>query len=366
MKNNWPVKKLGEIAKIYQPKTITSTEIKEQGQYKVFGANGVIGYYDKYNHENPEVLITCRGATCGTINYSEPNSWITGNSMVVHPIDENQLSKDYLYYSLQVLPVETTISGTAQPQITRSQLEPLTVPLPNIETQNMIVEKLDAVRKAQKLIDLQIQKTEELFESLLKNEINSSGVKGQLSDFTRLVTYGFTSPMPVAESGPFMITARDINDGEIKYKTCRKTSFEAYKQLSNKSKPELEDILLTKDGTLGRIALVTEIPLCINQSVALIKPEKSKVMSKFLKYLLESSEYQREMLRNAGGATIKHIYITIVDKMGISVPDIKKQKEIIEKLDAIQDYKKLLQKQKQLYEELFDSVLYKSMKGEMN
>ena len=93
--STWPVVELGEVCKIYQPETITSKEIKSEGPYKVFGANGVIGFYEKYNHENPEVLITCRGATCGTINLSEPKCWITGNAMVVSPLD-NRINKIYL------------------------------------------------------------------------------------------------------------------------------------------------------------------------------------------------------------------------------------------------------------------------------
>lgn len=55
------------------------------GAYPVFGANGIIGRYYQYNHEEPQLLITCRGATCGSVNISEPFSWITGNAMVVRP-----------------------------------------------------------------------------------------------------------------------------------------------------------------------------------------------------------------------------------------------------------------------------------------
>jgi type I restriction enzyme M protein len=58
---------LENVAEIYQPKTITSKEIKDEGKYKVFGANGVIGYYDQYNHDESEVAVTCRGATCGPL-----------------------------------------------------------------------------------------------------------------------------------------------------------------------------------------------------------------------------------------------------------------------------------------------------------
>ncbi len=90
---------LSEVCDLYQPQTISASDFKENGEYKVFGANGVIGYYDKYNHEDSEVLITCRGATCGTINFSEPKSWITGNAMVAKPID-NRINKRFLFHLL--------------------------------------------------------------------------------------------------------------------------------------------------------------------------------------------------------------------------------------------------------------------------
>jgi type I restriction enzyme, S subunit len=75
---------LDEIACMYQPKTITQQDMMIDGEFKVYGANGLIGFYDKYNHECSEILVTCRGATCGEVNLSEPKSWVTGNAMVVH------------------------------------------------------------------------------------------------------------------------------------------------------------------------------------------------------------------------------------------------------------------------------------------
>ena len=74
---------------MHQPKTIGLKDLVPNGQYPVFGANGIIGYYDKFNHEEPQLLITCRGATCGAVNISEPYSWITGNAMVVRPLEES-------------------------------------------------------------------------------------------------------------------------------------------------------------------------------------------------------------------------------------------------------------------------------------
>jgi hypothetical protein len=70
----WETRELGDVCEVYQPKTITGAEILDDGPFKVYGANGVIGYYDKFNHEESEVAITCRGATCGTVNFTEPES----------------------------------------------------------------------------------------------------------------------------------------------------------------------------------------------------------------------------------------------------------------------------------------------------
>jgi len=143
---------------------------------------------------------------------------------------------------------------------------------------------------------------------------------GKLEEYFSFISYGFTNPMPTVEHGIFMLTAADINGGRLQLETARKTTEAAYRTLlSPKSKPKKNDILLTKDGSLGRLALVGDEQICINQSVAVIRPN-DKVEPTFLKLLLESPPYQRKMLDDAGGSTIKHIYITIVNLMPVGLP----------------------------------------------
>lgn len=141
-----------------------------------------------------------------------------------------------------------------------------------------------------------------------------------LADFLSFISYGFTNPMPTVADGVYMITAADIDQGKLQLASARKTSISSFeKLLTAKSKPRAKDILLTKDGSLGRLALVGDEVICINQSVAVLRPNE-KVEPNFLKHLLESPWYQTRMLDDAGGSTIKHIYITIVDKMPIGLP----------------------------------------------
>lgn len=169
IRSKYTLVKLADLCEMYQPKTISGDEIKTEGEYKVFGANGVIGYYDKFNHEESEVAMTCRGATCGTINYTEPKSWITGNAMVITPKD-NRLLKLYLKEYLANTNVSHVITGSAQPQITRTNLSPLQIPLPPLEVQEQIVSECQAVdneyNAAHETIIAAKQNIQSIFENL--------------------------------------------------------------------------------------------------------------------------------------------------------------------------------------------------------
>ena len=148
-------KALKYICKMYQPKTISKLDFVENGEFVVFGANGIIGKYDKFNHEFSEVLVTCRGATCGEVNVSEPKSWITGNAMVTIPLDKTELSKEYLAVVLKSLELNSVITGSAQPQITRENLQTFEIPLPPLDIQNKIVIEVTVRRARAK--ELQIE-----------------------------------------------------------------------------------------------------------------------------------------------------------------------------------------------------------------
>ena len=145
---------LGKIASIYQPQTITKSDLVENGTYPVYGANGVIGYFSRFNHKESQIMITCRGSTCGTVNISVPYSWITGNAMVINVDDyKEKVDKMYLYYYLRTLPWEELISGSGQPQIVRGPLLTLKVTLPPLDRQIEIRKIIDAF-----VIKLEIEK----------------------------------------------------------------------------------------------------------------------------------------------------------------------------------------------------------------
>lgn len=158
-----------------------------------------------------------------------------------------------------------------------------------------------------------------------------------LSEFLTRITYGFTNPMPDSDEGPWKLTAKDVVDGKINYHTARRTTKAAYENLlTDKSRPKVGDILLTKDGSIGRVAVVDKEGVCINQSVALLQ-RNQKIDAGFLGYLLQSPYYQSTMENDAHGTTIKHIYIKLVAKMEVAVPPLYEQTKIVDILKSLDD-----------------------------
>ena len=170
--DGWVECALGSVCEMYQPKTITGKDLVEDGPYPVYGANGVIGRFTAFNHEEAEVLVTCRGATCGSINISEPRSWVTGNAMVVRPLN-GSLDKAFLEHLLRNgVDLSPAITGAAQPQITRTNLSPLMITFPtSVSEQRDLTASFDELQSAaDSLYDVNARKLaalDELKKSLL-------------------------------------------------------------------------------------------------------------------------------------------------------------------------------------------------------
>ena len=128
----WESSTLGNECQMYQPKTLGLSELDEFAKYKVYGANGIIGKYHAYNHENSEIAMACRGNSCGTVNRTAPFSWITGNAMAIKMIDDS-IHNEYIKQALRYANVEGAISGSGQPQLTRENLNSIKLCKPTRE-----------------------------------------------------------------------------------------------------------------------------------------------------------------------------------------------------------------------------------------
>ena len=139
---SWKIVKLGDISNITYGKGLPTKNLKSRG-FPVFGANGIIGFYDKYLYEKSQLLISCRGANSGTINTSPPHCFITNNSLIVDfPVEQETLRRIY-YYFLQTANKERLVTGTAQPQVTINNAIEIELPLPPLNEQKRIVAKIE-------------------------------------------------------------------------------------------------------------------------------------------------------------------------------------------------------------------------------
>lgn len=162
-KTEWKQQSLAELAEMYQPKTISGKDLIVDGKYFVYGANGVIGKYNQYNHTDSEIAIACRGASCGSIQMTLPFSWITGNAMVLRPYSDFPY-REYLYYYLLAKNPNYLCSGSAQPQLTRENLTLYTLKVPS-KTELDAFEKY--AKQARKII---IKNQQEIVELLTLRE----------------------------------------------------------------------------------------------------------------------------------------------------------------------------------------------------
>lgn len=141
----WRVTSIGEMCEIYQPETISGADLIDNGDYKVFGSNGVIGFYNRFNHEDPEVVVSCRG-DCGNVFWTTENSWITGNAMVFKPRD-SWMSKEYVLRNLRIMNLKNIVTGTVQGQITRNNVSGLTILQPNEDLMKMYASITDPINE---------------------------------------------------------------------------------------------------------------------------------------------------------------------------------------------------------------------------
>ena len=119
----WEVKKLGKIVKIEYGKGPSTKDLKKNG-YPVYGANGIIGYLEKYKFDKSQIIVGCRGVV-GSLFKTLPKSSITHNSLIIN--HTNFSEKNYLFMLLKNSNLQSVVGGSAQPQITIKELSQLPV-----------------------------------------------------------------------------------------------------------------------------------------------------------------------------------------------------------------------------------------------
>jgi type I restriction enzyme S subunit len=128
----WEKKCVDSIYSIKYGKNLSTKLITADGNYPVYGANGVIGYYDKANCNEQVVLITSRGNGSGDVLMTyHKDSFITNNSFIVIPLNEYDYCQlPFTYQFLKNANFRSVRTGAAQPQLTNQSIHTVDVVLP--------------------------------------------------------------------------------------------------------------------------------------------------------------------------------------------------------------------------------------------
>src|ERR1700741_1793041 len=117
------------------------------------------------------------------------------------------------------------------------------------------------------------------------------------------------TPTYVREGIPF-ISVKDISDDKVHFDKCKYIPVEEHNELIKRCFPEKDDILITKSGTIGRMALVPAKPeFSLFVSVALIKNKRELITSKFLKLCLENFLNSINVQQDIKGGLLKNFHL---------------------------------------------------------
>ncbi|HXF44091.1 MAG TPA: restriction endonuclease subunit S [Candidatus Paceibacterota bacterium] len=259
---------------------------------------------------------------------------------------EDDTLQKYIFYFLTTIDAKKLTADQGYPSLRISDLQKIKIPLPPLNIQKQIVERLDKIAEAQKLNDDLIQKAEELFQSLLHQGLNSANkdwVAKRIGEIAELGRGRVISKQEIeSRPGPYPVySSQTQNEGE--FGKIATYDFEG------------EYVTWTTDGANAGTVFYRNGRFNCTNVCGILKQKVDGIDMKFLAYALNTIAYR--YVYRVGNPKLMN---NVMAKIKVLIPPLETQKKIVEKLLAVQNYKTELLQQKAKLKELFDSVLYKS------
>ncbi len=408
--DGWEMKKLEEISKIKGgkrlPKGEKLVEYKtnfpyirvsdfKKGSVKkesiLYLKPEVHNKIKRYKISSDDVYISIAGTIglVGIIPKELNNANLTENAAKITNL--KNIDKKFLHHflesSLAQSQIERLKGTTSQPKLALERVGKIKILIPTINEQQKIADILSKVNEQIDLTENIISRTEELKKGLMQklltkgvfhNNLNERkiGLKNyKLPEKWELKTIGDTSFLKgrigwqglttkeyLSKGNYLLVTGTDFNDGDINWDTCVYVEGDRYNMDEN-IQLKNEDILVTKDGTIGKIAYVSSLPkpATLNSGIFVLRPLNGEYYPKFLYYILNSFYFDYFMNILKAGSTISHLYQRDFVKFKFPVPPLDEQKQIasiLSKVDEqIQDNKKELKHLHELKKGLMQDLL---------
>lgn len=333
-------KKLGETLKIERGVRVVKSQLTTQGIYPVYqNSLTPMGYYDKFNFSAETAFIIGAGSA-GEIGYSNTDFWAADDCYCL--ICNENLNSRYLYHCLLNNSgyITSKVRKASIPRLSRGVIESLQIPLPALPVQREIVQILDSftLYSAELTAELTARRKQyEFYRDKLLNFGNAKLVvkNKKLKELCMSIKDGMHN-LPVTtdeNTGYPVLSAMNIYDGQIHYDAKRFVSREVFEQESKRTKIETGDVLLTIVATIGRTAVVeNSTSFLLQRSVCALKPSK-EILSKYLKYYLDTNAIQNYIFANAHGSAQAGLYLNQVADIEVVLPPMEVQERIVKVLD---------------------------------
>lgn len=144
----WEVNSLSTLSDINYGKNLPFTQLLDRG-FPVYGAAGIVGYFSEAMFDFPVVLVTSRGSGSGTVHETFEPAFITNNSFTIVPKD-TWFSRHFLRLWLKSVDILARVTGSAQPQLTITNLHDLKMLKPSRQILEMFNALVDALWETSK------------------------------------------------------------------------------------------------------------------------------------------------------------------------------------------------------------------------
>lgn len=361
--------KLGKYVRIRTGKR-NANEGNPNGEYPFFTCSKETFKINNYSFDCECVLVAGNGDL--NVKYYDGKFDAYQRTYVLESLDKRRLNVKYLYYFLSkyIEVLRANSIGGVIKYIKLGDLTTINFPLPDVETQKKIVCLLDKTQKLIKYRKQQIEKLDELVQSIyinlfgypLKNEKKWKRLK--VIEFAKIVngTTPSTNEPKYWGDKYFWLTPADIVEGEhYKWSTKRMLSEEGLRSKNLKIIPK-NNVLLTSRAPIGKV-IINKVPITTNQGFKSFILNKQIVHEEYLYYtLLLLKDYLNSLGR---GATFKEISKTIVENIEINVPPIKLQHKFASIVEQIEKQKEHLKQSLKLMEDNFNSLMQRAFRGEL-
>lgn len=148
----------------------------------------------------------------------------------------------------------------------------------------------------------------------------------RLGDVCIKITDGTHKTPQYLNKGITFISAKNIVNGELDFSDIKYISENEYMDIQKRCQTEINDILLSKSGSLGVPVIVrTEERLGLFESLAIIKYDRRKLIPEFLCEQLKTEKIQRQFRTGIKGVAIKHLHLGVIADIKIIVPNLEEQ-----------------------------------------